>query len=53
MAEKRIPKDTTTDKINQVVQKILGAQQVVLFTGAGISMETESRIIEVRGDSGM
>jgi len=51
MAEKRIPKNTTTEKINQVVQKILGAKQVVLFTGAGIS--TESGIPDYRSQGGL
>ena len=51
MAEKRIPKNTTTEKINQVVQKILTAKQVVLFTGAGIS--TESGIPDYRSQGGI
>ncbi|MCP3940977.1 MAG: sigma factor regulator FecR [Desulfobacteraceae bacterium] len=53
MAEKKGNKlkETTTNKIKQVVQKILKANQVVLFTGAGIS--TESGIPDYRSQGGI
>lgn len=56
MAEKKggklkKPGKTITDKIKQVVQKILAANQVVLFTGAGIS--TESGIPDYRSQGGI
>lgn len=41
----------TTDKIKQVVQKILTANQVIVFTGAGIS--TESGIPDYRSQGGI
>jgi len=53
MAEKngREPEITITEKINRVVRKILAANQVVLFTGAGIS--TESGIPDYRSQGGI
>jgi NAD-dependent deacetylase len=53
MAEKKAGKSelTTTEKINRVVQKILAANQVVVFTGAGIS--TESGIPDYRSQGGI
>jgi len=42
---------TTNDKIKQVVQKILTAGKVVIFTGAGIS--TESGIPDYRSQGGI
>jgi NAD-dependent deacetylase len=53
MAQKngREPEITITEKINRVVRKIVAANQVVLFTGAGIS--TESGIPDYRSQGGI
>ncbi|MCP4722694.1 MAG: sigma factor regulator FecR, partial [Desulfobacteraceae bacterium] len=49
--KEKTPEKTKPDKIKQVVQKILGANQVILFTGAGIS--TESGIPDYRSQGGL
>ncbi len=53
MAERKGQKSgiTTTQKINRVVQKLIAANQVVFFTGAGIS--TESGIPDYRSQGGI